>query len=1218
MINSPYEFNTETRTYFVHSLEKILETKIKNNKKIKYLFQNELECKLQNGKRKISLEYYKKTFGDNDETFINVLKKAGFSKKTTENLPKYLNQHGSKYIIDLCKRKCFLANLDKLFDSNKMEYSIIYMDLLLNFFAFNFQIRPNGKNESLYYKLINQALSITKMITEYNNNSKFEFLTVTKINNIIDALNADEIEYQLNNHITIIMDEINSFVKSVPDIVEHIPDKSNNESEDIFYKKYFQVSSFTSEDILNIIKYFQYIYNILETNKLEFLIEKIDSKRKFYDYKYDTCSDECVDKYEILIKKCIKAHRKLKKAHTGSKKYKYIAEIFNELLVNYIQNNMFEFFKNLNHNFEQFINFKGKSTLNHFKQITYYDKNTEYRVNNNLIDFLSKFILIINSENVEISEFILLTVLKFLYHTEEDNKISFISKVHSYDAEQRSFTCACIIYALIKNIILRISNLKVIQPELMILFNKYKKQYYLHIAPFYSRRNTLTKKQKKILELTSHLPKNIQKQVISSDFLKLIDIGKSNKKNNGKNEMALKEWIQFLLPTFEKNITNIPIKSSISKKKVDNSELLKHLDELLSPDISIFEPVQKKINNDKKKSYKNFLDMKEERDNIQQLINELELLDENPEEFEEQLKELDCKIKKLEPKYQFYQKINQEEEAAKNCIKINTEIERYRSILTEYKENEDENIDKIEEIEKNIDNCISRLEYERIHFPVLDRRTGKIQGSNTITYLPYEEPKFSNVILNDQGYQLKKQVDTFKRETDKQDKRLQQISKFKNLLKQAEQSVLGYIIKLNKFFGLTDDDIDINYTDFSKKIVYSIFDKYWFNSKYCIKSKIEMYFRMYVRNSTKSFYQGYPQIVLDLIKIITSIQYLIILHKKIDLDKLINTKKIIINKIHKNKIFIGKTFEIISGDDTGKQGIVFTEEENNVIIKYQDTFIEELKTNIKRITVNKDFIGKLIKPIVGNYKGRICMIIGERHDKFQLTVDSYGGSSFKCHPGITYITLKKEQFHVLPDHEQLSIDHSLTREYKKIELTFKPKKIDLYNCTRCLFDLFGFSTSHFITYNENNIHDDRFNFLYGIGLVLYNKNKISDTECYYSYIQLNDKMKNLQRKSKTCSHSDKLIIRNSLMQIKKQIEKKQFIYNKRLIFKEKNAWDNTDFKTSKLNKISEFLVFENTCSSKKDTSRTKRQKVKKIKINDSKVFKKSISKMKSLFDDLIM
>ena len=71
------------------------------------------------------------------------------------------------------------------------------------------------------------------------------------------------------------------------------------------------------------------------------------------------------------------------------------------------------------------------------------------------------------------------------------------------------------------------------------------------------------------------------------------------------------------------------------------------------------------INNDKKKSYKNFLDMKEERDNIQQLINELELLDENPEEFEEQLKELDCKIKKLEPKYQFYQKINQEEEGTK-------------------------------------------------------------------------------------------------------------------------------------------------------------------------------------------------------------------------------------------------------------------------------------------------------------------------------------------------------------------------------------------------------------------------------------------------------------------------------------------------------------------------------------------------------------------------
>jgi len=464
---------------------------------------------------------------------------------------------------------------------------------------------------------------------------------------------------------------------------------------------------------------------------------------------------------------------------------------------------------------------------------------------------------------------------------------------------------------------------------------------------------------------------------------------------------------------------------------------------------------------------------------------------------------------------------------------------------------------------------------------------------------------------------LKKQVDTFKRETDKQDKRKQQITKFNNLLKQAELAIEDYINKLNQFFGLTNEDIDINITNFSKKIVYNIFDKYWFNSKYCIKSKIEMYFRMYVRNSMKSFHQGYSQIVLDLIKIIASIQYIILLESKIDLKKLINTKKIVINKIHKNKIFLGKTFEIISGENAGKQGIVFRENNDNIILKYQDIFIEEPKTNIKRVTVNKDFIGKLVKPIIGSYKGRICMIIGERRDEFQLTVDTYGGSPSKYLSGITYITLKKGEFNILPDKEQLSVDDYISREYKKIELTFKPQKTDLYTSTRCLFDLFGLSISYLISYDDSSTHDDRFNFLYGIGLVLYNKNKINDTESYYSYLKLTKKLTILQEKSKNCSHFDKISIRSSIMQLKQQIEKKQFIFNKYLIFREKNAWEQSNFEKEKLNKISEFLVFQNTYLSNQDEPiKRKRKKIQKIKLNQSDVLKKTILKMENLFNTL--
>jgi hypothetical protein len=267
--------------------------------------------------------------------------------------------------------------------------------------------------------------------------------------------------------------------------------------------------------------------------------------------------------------------------------------------------------------------------------------------------------------------------------------------------------------------------------------------------------------------------------------------------------------------------------------------------------------------------------------------------------------------------------------------------------------------------------------------------------------------------------------------------------------------------------------------------------------------------------------------------------------------------------------------------------------------------------------VNKDFIGKLVKPIVGSYKGRICMIIGERHDEFQLTVDTYGGSPSRLLSGITYITLKKGEFTVLPNNKQLSVDESITRIYKKIELTFQPENKNLYTSTRCLFDLFGFSLSYMINYDDSHTYEERFNFLYGIGLVLYNKNKINDTEIYYSYVKLNNRFTDLQDKSKDCNRFDKISIRNSIMQIKKQMEKKKFTCQKNLIFKEFDAWENSSFQKSKLNKITDFLVFENTCSSTKEVmKKRKRTRVKKMKLNVSQVMKNTVSKMENVFNDL--
>ena len=85
------------------------------------------------------------------------------------------------------------------------------------------------------------------------------------------------------------------------------------------------------------------------------------------------------------------------------------------------------------------------------------------------------------------------------------------------------------------------------------------------------------------------------------------------------------------------------------------------------------------------------------------------------------------------------------------------------------------------------------------------------------------------------------------------------------------------------------------------------------------------------------------------------------------------------------------------------------------------------------------------------------------------------------------------------------------------------------------------------------------------------------------------------------------------MSMKKQIEKKQFSHNKNLIFKEKISWDNTEFQTCSLNKISEFNVFENTCNIldkemlKKRKRKLKLKPIKIIKIDNNEVIKKSIS-----------
>ena len=75
--------------------------------------------------------------------------------------------------------------------------------------------------------------------------------------------------------------------------------------------------------------------------------------------------------------------------------------------------------------------------------------------------------------------------------------------------------------------------------------------------------------------------------------------------------------------------------------------------------------------------------------------------------------------------------------------------------------------------------------------------------------------------------------------------------------------------------------------------------------------------------------------------------------------------------------------------------------------------MEEPQANIKRLPLDKDLIGRLVKPIISSYINNICMIIGERHD-FQLTVGTYGGATSKYLSSITYFTFKKGEVNNLP------------------------------------------------------------------------------------------------------------------------------------------------------------------------------------------------------------
>ena len=196
--NSPYEFDQFSRNIFVIFVEKYLSLRKKNNEKDTELIINKLEPKLKVEKRKITLNYFEKLISNNSseiENFKQFLKQSGFGEKTSANFHKVLIDNGFSHIINLCNKKeekGFNVYLDNLCQFADIQYSVKYMDILLNFLSKNFDVSSNGKNSDMYNQLINKTQSICFMCNEIKMNPYFNL--ENHITRIINVLNSENIK----------------------------------------------------------------------------------------------------------------------------------------------------------------------------------------------------------------------------------------------------------------------------------------------------------------------------------------------------------------------------------------------------------------------------------------------------------------------------------------------------------------------------------------------------------------------------------------------------------------------------------------------------------------------------------------------------------------------------------------------------------------------------------------------------------------------------------------------------------------------------------------------------------------------------------------------------------------------------------------------------------------------------------------------------------------
>jgi len=305
--NSPYEFDQFTRNLFIMFLENYLNSKRKNDSKIDEIYKEELQSELNMERKLICLNYFRQKSKDSSDEynkFITILEKIGFSAKNSKNFPKFLIDKNSQYIIDICKKKGYIKNLDSLESYADMNYNVIYLDKLLNFFSTYLNVSPNGKNKNLYDTLFNRSISLSSLIANYNKKSLFNI--DDNILTIIQGLNSSHITLSMNNYVSSIIEFINMNTnKIIPKNNEYILDEKEKQIEkmQIYHKRFYQLDPKNELNFMDIFEYFSQCKKLLDTNSLSFVNERIKSKERFNFHMFQICDEAFVNKYENMFKK---------------------------------------------------------------------------------------------------------------------------------------------------------------------------------------------------------------------------------------------------------------------------------------------------------------------------------------------------------------------------------------------------------------------------------------------------------------------------------------------------------------------------------------------------------------------------------------------------------------------------------------------------------------------------------------------------------------------------------------------------------------------------------------------------------------------------------------------------------------------------------------------------------------------------------------------------